>query len=192
MKHRLRPLLALPLLLACTEKVVQLEEVTSTTLGIEGGRATSAAGELNLNFQAGVLPANTTVRIRTDRGSHPLAGTHTLAVYQLSTEPAVAAFSKPVELVLDVSRAKSGRYVIANFDGAAPVVLPTTSVGTNQLRAELAHFSSYGAWLDPNSSDCPSDVPAPGDSCSVEDLRCEYGQECCCGQCYPEIGRAHV
>ncbi|TNF28238.1 MAG: hypothetical protein EP329_18235 [Deltaproteobacteria bacterium] len=33
---------------------------------------------------------------------------------------------------------------------------------------------------------CPASEPL-GDSCATDGLHCDYGQECCCGQCYPSI-----
>lgn len=35
----------------------------------------------------------------------------------------------------------------------------------------------------PSSAECPT-VPPIGESCSVDGLRCDYGTECCCGECF--------
>jgi hypothetical protein len=36
--------------------------------------------------------------------------------------------------------------------------------------------------------ECPVTEPAFGSTCSSEALECFWGQECCCGECYPSIG----
>lgn len=39
---------------------------------------------------------------------------------------------------------------------------------------------------DAGSGQCPAEAPI-SQACGVEGLRCEYGTECCCGQCYPSL-----
>jgi|GEM_PF-1162477 len=38
--------------------------------------------------------------------------------------------------------------------------------------------------VDDTTASCPAEVPAGG-SCTVDGLDCDYGQECCCGDCFP-------
>lgn len=42
----------------------------------------------------------------------------------------------------------------------------------------------------PDDPTCPADAPDPRDTCSAEQegLNCEYGTECCCGECYASYG----
>lgn len=37
------------------------------------------------------------------------------------------------------------------------------------------------------SGACPSVAPTPGGACSVAGPACNFGQECCCGKCYPSM-----
>ncbi|MEJ7733858.1 MAG: hypothetical protein WKG00_32270 [Polyangiaceae bacterium] len=38
------------------------------------------------------------------------------------------------------------------------------------------------------ASNCPAAQPRGRESCSDDGLVCEYGDECCCGQCFPSYG----
>ena len=38
---------------------------------------------------------------------------------------------------------------------------------------------------------CPSEQPDFGSACSLtQNTQCQYGEECCCGQCYPRSPKA--
>lgn len=169
---------------ACSERVVPLEEVTETTLGGSGGLASSAAGELTLEFPAGVLAEGSVVRIQTDRAARVagLVG----PVFELKVAPPIARFAEPVELAIRAD-AQGARLIVANLDGAAPVEVAgsTHDAAAGIVRASLEHFSRYGAIRAP-SGGCPATPPGSGDACS-EGLRCEYGEECCCGACHPSL-----
>lgn len=52
--------------------------------------------------------------------------------------------------------------------------------------AEMDHPADAGADGDPGSGGCPVEPPI-GEACVQDGLRCQYGTECCCGQCYPSL-----
>ena len=184
LKLDLRLLLTLPLLVAaCHDKVVSLDEVTQTQLDATGGRALSAGGELTVAFAAGTLTANSVVTIRTDRKS-AVTGLASPAV-DLTVEPPAAAFDPPVALTIDVG--PNGREVaIVNLDTGAPITVASSTYDavTGEAHASLTHFSRYAAVGTVPSNACPASFPSG--ACTTPDLRCEYGQECCCGRCHPE------
>lgn len=169
-------------LLGCSKDLV-VPERTETTITESGGVALSAAGETTLRVPAGALPAGTKVVITTDRAPRTgLVG----PVFDLATVPKVETFAAPIAIEIQ-NPTRATRVHVVNVDGATPIAVAGSSydAATGIARAELAHFSSYG--LEPTGSDCGALNPSPGGACSDDGLRCEIGQECCCGQCYPSM-----
>jgi hypothetical protein len=175
--------LSLPLLIAgCTSDKVALDELTETPLGASGGQALSAGGELTLTFAAGSLGAGSVVRIQTDRSATD--ATWVSPVFDLQVTPAVTAFPQPVTVSLRLATGLPGAALL-HLAAAGPEAVAGSSYdpATGLLQAELTHFSRYVAQ---QSSACPAEAPG-AEACPQDGLRCEYGQECCCGQCYPSL-----
>ena len=55
-----------------------------------------------------------------------------------------------------------------------------TAVGLNPANCS----SSTTTTSTTLSSACPTEWPTPGDACEDNGKDCEYGEECCCDQCY--------
>lgn len=172
----------------CKEDPILLGEITETSLGATGGTAISAAGELTLTVPSGVFSGSTKLVIRTDRAA--AHETQVGARFFLSTEPAIAAFAKPIAVELKNTDHSVRELAIANLDGASPVRVDSSTYDdtTKIARAELSHFSSYGLIrLSPNNP-CPQAEPTPGDACTLAvNTTCYYGQETCCGETHPSI-----
>jgi hypothetical protein len=179
--------LFLTILLAasCTKETVDIEETTETLIPVGGGIAQSAAGEVKLTVPSGAFPGETKLIIRTDRETN-VAG-KVGAIYDLSTEPARTSFSQPIVIELSNSDV-SNNVTLANFDEATPVPVAGAEylASSKTARASLTHFSKYGLLRTLPPEQCPAAAPI-GESCSAEGLSCEYGQECCCGDCGPSI-----
>ncbi len=97
-----------------------------------------------------------------------------------------------------------------NSPGGAPAATPDTATDTGSLSdaaqgdasatdtakadtssadaspADVADSAAAvdGAVADTSPSNCPKDPPIGG-KCTDAGLKCEWGQECCCGKCYP-------
>jgi hypothetical protein len=180
MMKRILLLLALPVF-ACS-KTVPITEQTETLVGASGGAAKSAAGELSMAIPAGVFADGTKVIIRTDRSLAPARSVG--ALYELTTVPesASSAFAKPVQLTIK-NTTNTGNVRIANFDGAGPVLVSggTYDSATKIAGASLQHFSRYALTAP---MECPQDPPIGVESCDSLGEQCDYGQECCCGECF--------
>lgn len=176
--------LALLATAACTKETT-LPERTETEISSTGGTALSAAGELTLQIPAGAVPDGTRVIITTDRGAHPanVVG----PVFDLDTEPRVSRFSPAIRV--ELKNPQRDRAVqLANLDGATPVAVTDASYdsATATARGALEHFSRYGLVTTTSTPSCPESA-TPNSACSDEGLSCQFGQECCCGACYPSL-----
>ncbi len=180
--HPTHALLAFALICGCQDKQVSLDETTETALGAQGGPAVSAAGELTVTFQSGTLSQDSVITIRTDRAASEF--TLESPIYDLTVSPAVSTFDPPVDVSLKVE-SSAENLTLVNLDTGTPVVVEGAvyDAQSKTLTASLTHFSRYAA-MTVAPSDCPTTAPTSG-SCTTEGLRCEYGQECCCGQCHP-------
>lgn len=180
--------LTFPLLYAgCTADNVALEEVTETPIGATGGQALSAGGELTLGFQAGTLASSSVVRIQTDRSA--TKATYVSPIFDLEVTPAVTTFDPPVQVDLQLATGLSNVSLVHLAEAGAKAVEGTAyDSASGVLQAQLTHFSSYVAEVGhtTTSTNCPAQEPAIS-ACPLEGQRCEYGQECCCGQCYPSL-----
>lgn len=67
--------------------------------------------------------------------------------------------------------------------GHCPNACPTCDDG---LQNQGETGIDVGGPCDPEPNDCPAEAPQPGASCA-SDGACTYGQECCCGSCYPSF-----
>ena len=89
--------------------------------------------------------------------------------------------------------------IVANESGGGPLIVVNVDSGTavevagsvydsstNSVTASLTSFSRYAAMSRPSTPACPSSVPSG--ACTDDGLRCEYGEECCCGECHPRDG----
>lgn len=181
----LLPTLLLLTVSACTKDEL-VPERTETTVTASGVLARSAAGELTLRVAAGAIPAGTQLSITTIRSGQPAGVVGPM--FELDTEPRVSAFTGSVELEI-VNPQPSATVVLANLDAAAPVPVAGAiyDVASARARGVLPHFSRYGLWTTTATLSCPSDQPVPGGACSDEAAECRYGQECCCGSCYPSL-----
>jgi hypothetical protein len=181
----LLPTLLLLAVSACTKDEL-VPERTETTVTATGVLARSAAGEVTVRVAAGAIPAGTTLSITTLRSGQPAGVVGPM--FELDTEPRVSAFTGSVELEI-LNPQPSTPVVLANLDAATPVPVAGAiyDVATARARGTLAHFSRYGLWTTTATLSCPSDQPVPGSACSVDAAECRYGQECCCGSCYPSL-----
>jgi len=180
--------------LACTvsalvwagcSKDVLFQEVTQTSVSASGGRAVSADGDLQLDVPQGTLQTATKITIRTVRDSTNHASL-AKPIYDLSADPPVTEFDPVIEIRF-VNVPDDGRkYVLVNTDQATPVEVAgsTHDQAARTVRGTLSHFSGYSIAPEGPAWECPPEDEAIGASCSEEGARCDYGQECCCGQCY--------
>ena len=68
--------------------------------------------------------------------------------------------------------------------GGASDVSGTTDVASSDIEAS----DIAGDISDADTSfSCPSQAPQPNAACSVAGPACNFGQECCCGTCYPSM-----
>ncbi len=174
--------LALLAATACTQEAT-IPERTETTVSASGGTALSASGELTLRIPAGTVPDGTRVIITTDRSARP--GTVGPS-FELDTQPRVSRFSPAI--AIELKNPQPAQVVeLVNLDGPAPVVVTGAryDAATGLARGELEHFSRYGL-ATVAAPMCPESAE-PNEACSGEGLRCQFGQECCCGTCYPSL-----
>ena len=180
----LLPTLLLLAVSACTKDEL-VPERTETTVTASGALARSAAGEVTVRVAAGAIPAGTQLSITTLRTGQPAGVVGPM--FELDTEPRVSAFTGTVELEI-VNPQPSVDVVLANLDSTpTPVAGATYDAASARARGVLAHFSRYGLWTTTATLSCPSDQPVPGGACSGDAAECRYGQECCCGACYPSF-----
>jgi hypothetical protein len=180
----LLPTLLLLAVSACTKDEL-VPERTETTVTASGALARSAAGEVTVRVSAGAIPAGTQLSITTLRTGQPAGVVGPM--FELDTEPRVSAFTGTVELEI-TNPQPSVEVVLANLDRTpTPVAGATYDAASARARGVLAHFSRYGLWTTTATLSCPSDQPVPGGACSGEAAECRYGEECCCGSCYPSL-----
>lgn len=176
---------------ACT-KSEPVPERTETVISALGGAAKSAAGELTLNVPAGAVPDGTRIVITTVRDAVPPSAIG--PTFELSSEPSITRFTPTIAIAIANPR-PTARVRVANLDDATPVLVGGAAydVTKHVASAELEHFSRYGLVVVTTTTgtttpSCPEARPVPGAACGVpEELSCTFGEECCCGACYPEL-----
>merc|ERR1711879_570132 len=52
---------------------------------------------------------------------------------------------------------------------------------------EFCNENPTDHFCQPPITTCPESTPDFGSRCDLAGLRCEYGEECCCGRCSPSI-----
>lgn len=124
---------------ACSDDKV-LSETTMTRIDSSGGLALSADGQLELRFPTGALSEPTDITIETQRGRlFPRLRSH---IYEFG--PDGLQFGRKV-LIRVTGLTSDDELTIAQIDGefARPLDSSVWDPTTNEITAEIEHFSSY-------------------------------------------------